>query len=310
VIHRCYEDTDTNPVLHNIEKVVRRSNSVKVKDRMQGVFSMKIIGIFLCVLGIVWGIFAFNMQTSVVTESKTIGSGQFAIHVPSMEVNNLGLLDRKRNHLLLAGVSAVIGVLLFGFGSLQSGFSGAGKLRKCPYCAESIQLAAIKCRHCGSDVNGAGNSIGSDIPRKRFKPTISLKRTKNTLPIIVTLALSAGYVVLYPTSIALDHDVCDLRSKLFGGKDDSQYESADAETRGWQGRQAAVKKCMESKGHSIKERTLAKLASIDLAAKAKVMYESATDPEQRRLNKEIYDLMQSSLHMEEMSAVGSTDNWQ
>ena len=30
--------------------------------------------------------------------------------------------------------------------------SGAG-LKTCPYCAEDIQMAAIKCKHCGSDLN-------------------------------------------------------------------------------------------------------------------------------------------------------------
>lgn len=28
----------------------------------------------------------------------------------------------------------------------------SGDLKRCPYCAELIQRAAVKCKHCGSDV--------------------------------------------------------------------------------------------------------------------------------------------------------------
>ena len=112
---------------------------------------MKLIGVFLIVTGLVWAAIAYNMNTTVTTGGETIGSGAFSVYVEKSEVHNLGLMETRRNHLMFAGLSIVVGVLMFGFGSLSSE-SGGGNLRKCPVCAESIQPDAKKCRFCGSDL--------------------------------------------------------------------------------------------------------------------------------------------------------------
>jgi hypothetical protein len=79
---------------------------------------MKGIGILLIVIGVIWGVVAFTMTTTVETGGETFGSGQYSIKVPKMKVHNLGLMEERRNHLMLSGFIILVGVLLFGFGTL------------------------------------------------------------------------------------------------------------------------------------------------------------------------------------------------
>lgn len=101
-------------------------------------------------VGVVWVIFALNMNVSVTSDAKVIGSGEYEIKVPEMTVNNIGLMDQRRNHMIGAGVVFLAGVILLVFGS-QGEASSAGR-RACPFCAESISSSAVMCRFCQKDV--------------------------------------------------------------------------------------------------------------------------------------------------------------
>ena len=117
---------------------------------------VKNFGLCLIIAGAIWGIIAFNMKTTVETESKTFGEGMYSIRVPSQTVHNLDLADQRRNHLTGAGITLLSGILLFGFGSMQSKTEGAKVVvtpeRKCPFCAELIKSEAKVCRFCGKDL--------------------------------------------------------------------------------------------------------------------------------------------------------------
>lgn len=102
---------------------------------------MKGFGTFALIVGICWLIFALSMDVSVAT-----GAGG--------RVNNLGLMADRQVHVIVGGMIALAGLLMVLLGGKGSPAAAQEEkdTRPCPMCAESIRAAAVKCKHCGADV--------------------------------------------------------------------------------------------------------------------------------------------------------------
>lgn len=117
---------------------------------------MKDLGIVLLVIGIVWAVVAFNMQTTITSPSQSFGSGDYKIQTPQVTVNNIGLMDRRRNHLMFAALTILAGVVFIGFGTVaKKPQDESSNLVTCPYCAELVKAEAVVCKHCGRDIGTA-----------------------------------------------------------------------------------------------------------------------------------------------------------
>lgn len=71
----------------------------------------------------------------------------------------VGVLAGKRGRsgigwfLLACVISPLLaGLFVLALGNAKSPRE-SGRTRPCPFCAEPIQAAAVKCKHCGSDLN-------------------------------------------------------------------------------------------------------------------------------------------------------------
>ena len=67
---------------------------------------MKPFGFTLVVLGLLCGLLALGMDTSI-PSSSDFG-----------RVNNIGLMDDRRNYLNMSALSILIGTILYGFGAV------------------------------------------------------------------------------------------------------------------------------------------------------------------------------------------------
>jgi len=115
---------------------------------------MKSLGLILLVLGILGLIVAFNMDTTVSTESQSIGD----IYIHSSRVYNIGLMEERRNYIILSCVGIVSGLLLIGLGSIQDTLKENAEKAKvpqgipCPHCKNLLQGYPTICPHCQQDI--------------------------------------------------------------------------------------------------------------------------------------------------------------
>jgi hypothetical protein len=112
---------------------------------------MKIIGIIVTAIGFMWAVAAFKMDTSVESGGQTFGSGAYAFAIPVSRVNNIGLMEERRNHLMLSGFTMLAGVILFGFGAVVDNNRTTAERREAPSGTPSRRPGSEETRHTPSE---------------------------------------------------------------------------------------------------------------------------------------------------------------
>lgn len=95
------------------------------------------------------------MDTTVEAGGKRIGYGQFSQYVPETRVHNIGLMEERRNYLIISSIAVVIGVILFGFGALAENQAKAAQSPSgphCPKCNGVLEGAPQLCKHCRTEL--------------------------------------------------------------------------------------------------------------------------------------------------------------
>jgi len=149
---------------------------------------MKGFGTFALIVGVCWLIFALSMDVSVST-----GAGG--------RVNNLGLIADRQMHTIVGGMIALAGLLMVLLGGRSSPphEQAQADSRPCPLCAETIKNAAIKCKHCGADVEPVSAPrlkkgwVASTACRDEQEQQRTIKAIAGTgLPVVSMIGLAVG----------------------------------------------------------------------------------------------------------------------
>lgn len=114
-------------------------------------------------------LFALSVVVVTVVTAKRNGVGIALLYLIGMCVFGFGLVVLTSNitngNGIASGFAAFISPLLGLLLALSTSTSErravlngeSGEFKKCPFCAESVRNEAVKCKHCGSDLNAQGN---------------------------------------------------------------------------------------------------------------------------------------------------------
>ena len=79
---------------------------------------MKGLGIALIILGGAGLVYALKMDTTVYVPGETVRYGEFSASTPSQTVNNMGLMDDRRNAIIISGLAILVGCIFVGMATI------------------------------------------------------------------------------------------------------------------------------------------------------------------------------------------------